>query len=683
MSGYTPLVGARVVRLTLRAGLPQQVRVTGRAGVPASGVLAVALEVTASGAARPGSLRVQSPETGEPRAAAVRYPRRSAATALATAKLDDRGRVVLTSTRTVTVRVDAVGWYEEFAFLAGSPATGSQFHAIDPALLASTAGGRRLGAGAGLTVQATGRAGIPRTDVTAVAVSITASRPTGPGSLLARPAGAAAGTQVLSYAAGNETQLALVKLGTGGRFTLRAGRATHVRVVAVGYFQRPGDDIVTGQSSLIPAESLFSGRLSDGDVQVVGTAGAGRIPDVGVQSLLVNVTVTGASRPGRVALYRAGDPATTVGAISYRAGETSNAMAVAPVAFEDGRFVVRNLGGDARVTVTAVGWHAWVIPPPPTPPGPPPGDRTGKVAPPPGHDKQVVHLTQNPSKVREFWTRARLARARAHPVPLPGLPGLPGATRDDPSLVYPAYDSYQSDYLPAGSYDARVGRLYMSNAQSVGSCSATLVARNLLITAAHCVSGMTNFVWEAGQVGGQTSGTWVASGADYYVAYDQGWAPLDYAVVVLPPTSQGYYAGDYHGWFAIYAGTANAPVLQEGYPAEGWFTGNCPSYGAAGYPSCYAYYNYSAIFNYYDHQGSGWYEYAIGGYTNGGASGGPFFQYINGQWYVTGVVSHGDNTIVSCADAGVFGCTRWFGRNTWSPYFNQWVIDLWRTYAVV
>ena len=680
VSGYTPLNGAKVSQIKLKAGQPKRVKVTGRAGVPASGVLAAALEVTANGADGAGALLVQNPDTGQPSTPVVQFSRGRASTAMAAVKVNSGGEVVLTSSKNLTVRLDAVGWFDEFAFLSGNPASGSQFHAVDAARLATTEKGDRLGPGQRITVQATGRSGIPAADVTAVAVSVTALRPAGRGRLVAHPDGNATSTPVVSYSSGAETQLAFVKVGNGGRFTLRAmERATHVRVVAVGYFQEPGDDIVTGQSSLIPAKTLLAARLGDGAAREVKAAGVGRIPEIGVQSLLVTIAVSGAKRAGRLVLHRAGDPATKLAVVTYRKGRSTSTTAIAPLSFQDGQLVARNAGGPARVRLSAIGWHAWVIPPPPTPPGPPPGRASGEVAPPPGLDDTVVHLRQDPKEVDAYWTPERLARARSNPAP---LPGGPDTDFDDSGVVYPGYDSYQSGYLPAASYDARVGRLYYTVGGVPNSCSATLVARNMLITAAHCVSGRANFIWEAGQIGGQTSGTWAASGVDYYLAYDEGWPPLDYAVVILPPTAEGYYPGDYYGWFPIYAGTANAPVLMEGYPAEGWFESNCPAYTNAAYPSCYVWYNYSAIFNYYNHQNSGWYEYVIGGYINGGASGGPFFQYINGQWYVTGVVSHGDNTIVNCAEVGVPGCARWFGENTWSPYFNQWVIDLWRAYAV-
>ena len=68
-----------------------------------------------------------------------------------------------------------------------------------------------------------------------------------------------------------------------------------------------------------------------------------------------------------------------------------------------------------------------------------------------------------------------------------------------------------------------------------------------------------------------------------------------------------------------------------------------------------------------------------------GASGGPLFQLVSGTWYVRGVVSHGDESnIVTCNAAGQTWCAgrRYYMRNIWSPYLNDYVITLWNRYAV-
>ena len=118
--------------------------------------------------------------------------------------------------------------------------------------------------------------------------------------------------------------------------------------------------------------------------------------------------------------------------------------------------------------------------------------------------------------------------------------------------------------------------------------------------------------------------------------------PLDFALLVIPPTNTGKYIGDQVGWHGVYGGYVQGPIYQVGYPSEGWWELN----GRCGTDFCDAYYQYSPQRDYYSPQ-DGWWEESFGGWTNGGASGGPIFQYVGGQWLMTSVVSHGDNTIVS------------------------------------
>jgi len=352
-------------------------------------------------------------------------------------------------------------------------------------------------------------------------------------------------------------------------------------------------------------------------------------------------------------------------------------------------------------TVPPIGASAIPDAPSYEPPVPPPQVRSAS-----GPSKRIVHYRQKPRHVRRFWTPRRIGLARSNPRPVPVERHEAGSEvhdpsnkspnydkRHDPRINYPIYNVTSAGYLSGNGYDKRIGRLYYSvqgDPNRVGSCSATLVARNLLITAAHCVSGLENFVWDSGQIGNQApGGVWSApiNGADYFLAYDQGWNgqrpgyPVDYAVLTLKRNSAGYYPGDYWGWFPIQTSFAATNVLQEGYPAEGIFEPNCPTPSSASYPSCYVFMNWSPIATWYAYS-SGWYEYVIGGYTNGGASGGPMLQNTGGQWYVRGVVSHGDNNIWACPSTSFCAGRRYLGRNIWSPYFNSYVTYLWGLHAM-
>ncbi|HSE69329.1 MAG TPA: trypsin-like serine protease [Nocardioidaceae bacterium] len=671
--GFSALPGARVASMTLAAGTTRRLLVAGRAGVPGAGqATAVALQVTATGRGRAGVVWVRQPATGQPSTPAVRFGARRASTALTTVKLGADGAVRIAASRDVRVRLDAVGWYHPFHYRSGPPVTGAQFSAVSPRRIAGTERGRRLRDGRVLSATVTGRSGVPAAGVSAVAVSVSALAPTGSGQLVAFPTGTGRRTPVLSYASAPESQLAIVKVGSAGRISVQVeGAATHVRLTLLGYYRAARGGVVTGQTSVLPSVRLLGGPLADGGSRLVRAAGKGRVPRAGAASVLLDVTVADAGRRGALR-FSAADTSTRWPTVRYRPGQTTNTRVIVPLS-RDGRFLVDNDGAAVRVAVTALAWHTTVLAAPSSLEPPPAFSDPGGTTTAGGTDsltQQVAGHRQEPGQVRRYWTRERIVQARANPV---ALLGGSGTDFHDSERSYPDFGAYQSGYVPDSRYDHRVGRLYMTFGGLPSSCSASLVARNVLITAAHCVVGADNLTWESGKVGSSTSRRWAADQVNWYAPYEeQGWRPLDYAVVSLAPDAQGVHAGDVAGWFPIRAGTAPGPVLMEGYPVEGWFETGCPPTGS----TCRAWYNWSAISSYHDYADSGWYEYAIGGYVNGGASGGPFLQHVGGTWMVTGVVSHGDSTIVSCAEVGMSGCLRWYGRNTWSPYFNSWVHDL-------
>ena len=109
----------------------------------------------------------------------------------------------------------------------------------------------------------------------------------------------------------------------------------------------------------------------------------------------------------------------------------------------------------------------------------PPPREIGGVQP----QETIIH--QDPKKAIAYWTREALAYA-AKAISVDDVTGPSPTQFHDLGLTYPAYDSYQSDYLPAGTdYDASIGRIYLNTGNGLlGFCTGTVVARNLVLTAA-------------------------------------------------------------------------------------------------------------------------------------------------------------------------------------------------------
>jgi V8-like Glu-specific endopeptidase len=199
---------------------------------------------------------------------------------------------------------------------------------------------------------------------------------------------------------------------------------------------------------------------------------------------------------------------------------------------------------------------------------------------------------------------------------------------------------------------AAVGRIFFTENGQLMVCSGTLVAPNIVLTAAHCIrdgkTGAWNSNWEfIPDVNGtsQPYGAFAARTVTLPTNWSspsynsvpgtggQGYWPLDYGFLVLSPNSAGYNAGQYTGWYGM---LANAPrtgsIFDLGYPAEGPWRASCTS------SSCSPQFCNSPIQVHDVYQG-GMSDVGISCYSSGGASGGPWFQTYNGQTYVASVMS--------------------------------------------
>jgi hypothetical protein len=214
------------------------------------------------------------------------------------------------------------------------------------------------------------------------------------------------------------------------------------------------------------------------------------------------------------------------------------------------------------------------------------------------------------------------------------------------------------------------------------SCTGTLVAVNVVLTAAHCVH-LGAFVsqpvtWTPSLWGTQRPfGSFQSRDLVVLEAWPQLLAAdslvaltIDYAFIVLNPNAQGRNAGDVlGGWLGVTTQYQGLWYWSLGYAAGGWF---------ARYGGAYPYFCLSkleATGTQLDANSVPWYELGIGCFMTGGASGGPWLVDLNNNntWnHVASVNSH-------CWPAGCpkgEGESGGYARNMWGPYFTRSVIDL-------
>lgn len=218
------------------------VQVTGAGGVPASGVTAVALNVTVTETTADSFLTVWPAGQGRPDlSSSLNWGPGRTVPNLVIVGVGDGGRINLyNSAGSAHVLADVVGWY---AGDAGTP-PGSRLTAVSPVRLLDTRIGQgapagKVGPGGKLDLQVTNAAGAIPGTATAAVLNVTVTGPTAESYLTVWPAGAAQPVaSSLNFVAGQTVaNLVIVKLSAGGLASIyNAAGATHVIADVVGWF---------------------------------------------------------------------------------------------------------------------------------------------------------------------------------------------------------------------------------------------------------------------------------------------------------------------------------------------------------------------------------------------------------------------------------------------------------------
>ena len=249
------------------------------------------------------------------------------------------------------------------------PAPGGSLHPVAPVRLLDTRSG--LGAPAGatqaITLQITGRLGIPVTGVAAVALNVTVTAPAGGGFVTAYPAGQARPTvSNVNFSAGQTiANLVVVPVGVGGKIELYASVATQLIADAAGWF--------SSAATASPAVGLFHGvaptRLADSrlgfggstpgvggqlDLQVTGEGG---VPSTGVAAVLLNTTVAGPTATGYVTACPSGTTRPVASTLNFTAGQTVANRVIVPVG-ADGGVSFYNPAGSTPLVIDVTGWFS-------------------------------------------------------------------------------------------------------------------------------------------------------------------------------------------------------------------------------------------------------------------------------------------------------------------------------------
>ncbi len=346
----------------LGTGQSLDLAVTNVAGIPASGVEAVVLNVTATAPTAPGWLAVWPTGAPRPLASNLNFVPGQTIPNLVTVAVGTGGRVSIYNNSGATdIVADVVGWY---AATSGVP--GGRFHATVPSRILDTRAG--LGAAgpaaqeASVKLRVTGTGGVPSTGVTAVVMNVTVTEPTAPGYVTVFPDNATRPlASNLNFVAGQTVpNLVLVSVPPSGIVDFyNSNGSTHVIADVVGWYDT---DRSTNAGRFVPITPvrLWDSRDSGQAVGPTGIAGlwidgASTLPVSGVSAIVANITITQPTASSYVTVYPEDASRPLASNLNFVPGQTvPNLVAVKVSA--NGRIAFFNLSGFTHIVVDVSGY---------------------------------------------------------------------------------------------------------------------------------------------------------------------------------------------------------------------------------------------------------------------------------------------------------------------------------------
>jgi hypothetical protein len=354
-------IGARKARVA--RGGTVNLTVAGIAGVPAKGVAAVAVELTAVNPAASGSLVAYPYGTARPVVTDLNFAAHQTVTNLAIVPVRS-GKISLynASTGPVDLTADVAGYY-------AAVSKGYALTAVTPARILDTRNGTgarkaRVAGGGTVTLQVAGKGGVPASGAAAVALDVTAIRPAAAGHLVAYPAGTPRpGVADLSFATGQTVTSLVVVPVRGGKISLYNASTGQVDLTAdvAGYYAASGPLFQSvGPERILDTRTGLGGAggtiLPHAAAVTPPVADNAAIPGT-VTAVVLDVTVTGAQRSGALTVWPDGGSLPAVQNLEFSAGKTVTGLViVVPVVDGDIDFY-NGSAGSVQVVADLEGYY--------------------------------------------------------------------------------------------------------------------------------------------------------------------------------------------------------------------------------------------------------------------------------------------------------------------------------------
>jgi Fibronectin type III domain/Glycosyl hydrolase family 26 len=352
------------------------VPVTGQGGVPSSGVTAVILNVTVTGANASSFLTIYPAGVPRPVASSLNWAAGKTVPNLVEVAVGVNGQVAaFNGAGSTQVLMDVEGY-------VSSPTTTSTtagiYTPVVPDRILDTRNGNGgfttpVGPGATIDVQVGGRSGsaVPATGISAVALNVTATGPTASSFLTVYPTGASRpSASNLNFVAGQTVpNRVIVKTGTnpqtntGGWVTIyNAAGSVNVLADLGGWFTDGTDSTATGTEfvGMLPSRLIDTrnghGPIGPGGTLILPVVSQSGAPAM-AKAVVVNVTVTSPTAPNSfLSIWPDGATRPTASDLNFVAGLTVANLVVVKVG-TNASVDIYNAAGSTHVIVDLVGWY--------------------------------------------------------------------------------------------------------------------------------------------------------------------------------------------------------------------------------------------------------------------------------------------------------------------------------------
>jgi hypothetical protein len=191
-----------------------------------------------------------------------------------------------------------------------------------------------------ISVKVTGVAGIPASNVTAVALSVAVVNPSGTGYVELFPTGTPQpNVSAINYVTSNVANLVVANVGAGGQVDLYTSATTHVLADAVGYYST--DPTLAGATTFTPlnptrffdtrtGQGVPLAKVNGGSTLAVQIGGTGGVPS-GIKAVVINLTTVSPSTAGYLEPYADGTTQPNPASGLQYTGGSQAGLAIVPV----------------------------------------------------------------------------------------------------------------------------------------------------------------------------------------------------------------------------------------------------------------------------------------------------------------------------------------------------------------